>query len=110
MIYMDNAATTMQKPKEVGEAICQALFTIGNTEFVIAVYRIFKTFKGVYCLTESFDYRYAAYIFNCFIVHIAKSVLVVFHILCHFRPRHFEHSRKAENNWHKTYQAKAPVK
>ena len=30
MIYMDNAATTMQKPKEVGEAICQALFTIGN--------------------------------------------------------------------------------
>ncbi|MEJ8733710.1 aminotransferase class V-fold PLP-dependent enzyme [Mediterraneibacter sp. ICN-202921] len=30
MIYMDNAATTMQKPKEVGEAICQALSTIGN--------------------------------------------------------------------------------
>ena len=30
MIYMDNAATTMQKPKEVGEAICQALFTIGT--------------------------------------------------------------------------------
>ena len=24
MIYMDNAATTMQKPKEVAEAICQA--------------------------------------------------------------------------------------
>ena len=30
MIYMDNAATTMQKPKEVGEAICRALSTIGN--------------------------------------------------------------------------------
>lgn len=30
MIYMDNAATTMQKPKEVAEAICQALSVMGN--------------------------------------------------------------------------------
>lgn len=30
MIYMDNAATTIQKPKEVAEAVVQAMNSIGN--------------------------------------------------------------------------------
>lgn len=30
MIYMDNAATTMQKPKEVTEAVVQAMSSLGN--------------------------------------------------------------------------------
>lgn len=30
MIYMDNAATTMQKPREVSEAVVQAMNSIGN--------------------------------------------------------------------------------
>lgn len=30
MIYMDNAATTMQKPKVVGEAVAEALCSLGN--------------------------------------------------------------------------------
>lgn len=30
MIYFDNAATTMQKPKEVGEAVYKAIMTMGN--------------------------------------------------------------------------------
>ena len=30
MIYMDNAATTMQKPKEVAEAVVQAMNSLGN--------------------------------------------------------------------------------
>lgn len=30
MIYMDNAATTMQKPKEVAEAVIKAMNSIGN--------------------------------------------------------------------------------
>lgn len=30
MIYMDNAATTMQKPKEVTDAVLQAMNSMGN--------------------------------------------------------------------------------
>ncbi len=30
MIYLDNAATTLMKPKVVGEAVCQALCSMGN--------------------------------------------------------------------------------
>lgn len=30
MIYMDNAATTMQKPEEVAEAVVRAMNSIGN--------------------------------------------------------------------------------
>ena len=30
MIYLDNAATTMRKPPQVGEAVLQAMNTMGN--------------------------------------------------------------------------------
>ena len=30
MIYMDNAATTMRKPKEVAEAVMHAMNSMGN--------------------------------------------------------------------------------
>ena len=30
MIYLDNAATTLQKPKQVGEAVAQAMCSLGN--------------------------------------------------------------------------------
>ena len=30
MIYMDNAATTLQKPPEVAEAVVKAMSSIGN--------------------------------------------------------------------------------
>ena len=30
MIYMDNAATTMQKPPQVAEAVVRAMGTLGN--------------------------------------------------------------------------------
>ena len=31
MIYLDNAATTLQKPKRVAEAVVRALGTLGNS-------------------------------------------------------------------------------
>ena len=45
MIYMDNAATTMRKPKEVTEAVVQAMNSIGNagrgaTEAALSASRI----------------------------------------------------------------------
>ena len=31
MIYFDNSATTMQKPAEVGQAVCEAINSFGGT-------------------------------------------------------------------------------
>ena len=59
MIYMDNAATTMQKPKEVTDAVLQAMNSMGN-----AGERRAQRFVG--CFSDDLRYkRYFGKIFWC---------------------------------------------
>lgn len=70
MIYMDNAATTMQKPEEVAEAVVRAMNSIGNagrgaTEASLSASRIiYDTREKLSCLFNAENPRRIAFTAN----------------------------------------------